>query len=84
MKTKRRGAWTLGLGLGLALTAGCQTWVPQAGITLPSPHYLQHYPTYIPPSPQFPLQNELNSLEAAAAAQGAEPARPVVVLPGAP
>lgn len=84
MKTKRRGVWLSALGLGLALSAGCQTWVPEAGLTLPSPHYLQHFPTYIPPSPPYPLPRELSSLEAAAAAQAAVPPPPGVIVPGAP
>lgn len=84
MKTKRRGAWVAGLGLGLAVLSGCQTWVPEAGLTLPSGHYLEHFPTYIPPSPQFPLMRELNSLEAAAAEQAAAPVRQPVVVPVGP
>jgi hypothetical protein len=54
----------------LVLTAltGCQTWIPAAGVTLPSGHYLQHPPQFIPPSPPFPLSRELASQEAAAAA----------------
>jgi hypothetical protein len=58
------------------LMSGCQTWVPEAGLTLPSGRYLQHFPTYIPPSPQFPLPRELASLEEAAAQQGPNPPRP--------
>jgi hypothetical protein len=81
-----RGLWRTGrkLVLGLALTAGagCQTWVPEVGMTLPSPDYLNHLPTYIPPSPDYPLNRELASLEAAAAAQ--QQARPVPVFPGGP
>ena len=50
-------------GLTLALLSGCQTWNTEAGITLPSPHYLRHPPQYFPPSPPYPLQKELNSLE---------------------
>jgi hypothetical protein len=64
MKTKR---WLVGTALGLSVIGGCQTWVPEAGLTLPSPRYLQHYPQYIPPSPAYPLQRELLSLEEAAA-----------------
>lgn len=52
-------------GLCLALLSGCQTWVPEAGITLPSPHYLRHPPQYFPPSPPYPLPRELNSIEEA-------------------
>lgn len=50
---------------GLALLSGCQTWVPEACITLPSPHYLRHAPQYFPPSPPYPLPKELSSLEEA-------------------
>jgi hypothetical protein len=28
------------------------------GVPYPTPHYLKHYPTYIPPDPPFPLQRE--------------------------
>ena len=54
-------------GAGLALTAlsGCQTWV--AGMTLPSPRYLQHPPQYIQDSPPFPLSRELASMQMAGA-----------------
>jgi hypothetical protein len=65
-KTRQWPCWCLA-GLGLALTAltGCQTNV--GGMTLPSGHYLEHPPQYIPPSPAFPLSRELASQEAAAA-----------------
>jgi hypothetical protein len=63
------------LGLTLAGATGCQTWVPEAGMTLPSGHYLDHPPQYIPPSPDFPLERELATLEEAAARQRL--ARPV-------
>jgi hypothetical protein len=76
MKTKRHGAWVLWAGLGMGLLSGCQTWVPEAGVTLPSPDYLRHFPTYFPPSPPFPLPRELNSLEEAAAQQAVNPPRP--------
>ncbi|MBV8477990.1 MAG: hypothetical protein JOZ36_15105 [Acidobacteria bacterium] len=49
--------------LTLALLSGCQTWNTEAGLTLPTPHYLRHPPQYFRPSPDYPLQNELNSLE---------------------
>lgn len=49
--------------------AGCQTWVPEAGLTLPSGRYLQHPPQYIPRSPQFPLEREMESLMEAYNAQ---------------
>jgi hypothetical protein len=76
MKTKRR-AWLVSASLGLALVNGCQTWVPEAGLTLPSPRYLQHLPQYFPPSPSFPLPRELESLEAASL----PPAGPVPPAP---
>ncbi|MFL5241195.1 MAG: hypothetical protein ACJ8FY_03730 [Gemmataceae bacterium] len=76
MKTKRQWPCWCFAGLGLALTvlSGCQTNV--GGMTLPSGHYLDHPPQYIPPSPAFPLSRELASQEAAAA--GAPVAAPVV------
>ena len=57
MNTTRRGLFLPAAGFGLLLSAvtGCQTWVPGTGQTLPSPHYLEHAPQYIPPSPAFPL-----------------------------
>ena len=72
------------LGSGLGALSGCQTNV--AGMTLPSPHYLDHPPQYIPPSPPYPLPRELASQEAiyAAPAPGAVPAvqlPPPVALP---
>jgi hypothetical protein len=68
MKTalRWRWLWSAGLGFGLAASSGCQTWV--AGMTLPSGHYLQHPPQYIPPDPPFPLPLELAGQEEAAAA----------------
>lgn len=63
--TRRNGLLVLG-GLGLVLLSGCQTWVPEAGITVPSPHYLRHSPQYFPPSEPYPLPKELHSLEEAA------------------
>jgi hypothetical protein len=69
MKTSRRGRLFLSAGLLLALVSGCQTWVPDTGMTLPSPNYLKHQPQYIPPSPPYPLSRELATLEEAAAAQ---------------
>jgi hypothetical protein len=77
-----------GIGLALVLLAGCQTWVPAVGMTLPSGRYLQHPPQYIPPSPPFPLSRELASQERIAAQANATTAgRPVLpepVVPPAP
>ena len=78
-----------GLGLGLAVAAtGCQTYV--GGMTLPSPRYLEHRPQYFEPDPDFPLQRELSTMQAQAAAANAAGARvaqplpPAVAVPGAP
>lgn len=66
MTTRRRSSTLILLaGLGLSLLSGCQTWVREAGLTLPTPHYLRHPPQYFPPSPPYPLPKELNSLEEA-------------------
>ena len=66
MKTTRRNRLLVLAGLGLALLSGCQTWVPEAGITVPTGHYLRHAPQYTPPSDPYPLPKELRSLEEAA------------------
>jgi hypothetical protein len=80
MKTTRRSLGTFATGLGLLLTAlsGCQTWVPGAALTLPSGHYLEHPPQYIPESPPFPLPRELAAMEAQAAVA---PVPPVPAVP---
>jgi hypothetical protein len=65
--TRRWPGWFLaGAGFGLLGLGGCQTWT--AGMTLPSPHYLEHPPQFFAPSPPFPLPRELASQEAIAAA----------------
>jgi hypothetical protein len=70
-KTRRR--YWLGTVVGLSLTAlaGCQTWVTEAGVTLPSGHYLEHPAQYVPASPPFPLSRELTSMEAGGIVAGA-------------
>jgi hypothetical protein len=65
MTMMRRNHVLLLTGLGLSLLSGCQTWVPEAGLTLPSEHYLHYNPQYFPPSEPYPLPKELNSLEEA-------------------
>jgi hypothetical protein len=67
MKTSYRSRAPIVAVLGLAFLAstGCQTWVPAAGVTLPSPHYLKHPPQYIPPDDEFPLTKEAASMEEA-------------------
>jgi hypothetical protein len=95
MKTLRRWHYLglAGLGLTLAAGTGCQTNV--AGMTLPSGHYLQHPPQYFAPSPAFPLQRELASMEAAQGQAAVPPGvaplpapvqapPPVAPAPGAP
>ena len=83
MSATRQTRWgLLGLAWVLAAATGCQTWI--GGMTLPSGHYLEHPPQYIPPSPPYPLTRELSHQEEtlAAPAPGAEvlppaiPARP--------
>jgi hypothetical protein len=69
-------SWRLfaaGIGLGLVTASGCQTWVPEAGLTLPSGHYLRHPPQLIPQSPPFPLPRETANLEEATAQQAPAP-----------
>jgi hypothetical protein len=57
---RRFWSWAaLTAGTALAGLTGCQTHM--GGMTLPSPRYLDHYPQYFIPDPQFPLQKELNS-----------------------
>jgi hypothetical protein len=60
--TRRNTLIALTAGLGLGLLSGCQTYVAEASLTLPSPHYLSHPPQYIPPSDGVPLPKETNSL----------------------
>ncbi|MEI7688248.1 MAG: hypothetical protein WCL32_24855 [Planctomycetota bacterium] len=69
--TTRQGRWIVAglFGLAMGLSSGCQTWVPEAGMTLPSPNYLDHPPQYTPPSRPYPLPRELKSLSEAQAAQ---------------
>ena len=83
MNATRRTRWgRLGLACLLAAATGCQTWV--AGMTLPSGHYLEHPPQYIPPSPPFPLTRELASQgELGAAPVGGPEALPPPI-PGQP
>lgn len=59
MKTKR--LWLSGAVLAIAGLTGCQTWF--GGMTLPSGHYLEHYPQYFSPDPPHPLPRELASME---------------------
>lgn len=74
MKTMRLGRkrYLAALGGALLGLTGCQTWVPTVGMTLPSGHYLEHPPQYIPESPPFPLPRELatQELQASQAAPG--------------
>jgi hypothetical protein len=49
--------FSLGLGVVLAVATDCPTWWDS--MILPSGHYLEHPPQFIPPDPSFPLPNEL-------------------------
>jgi hypothetical protein len=77
-----RSGTVLGLGLLLAGLTGCQTWTYSSGMTLPTGHYLQHRPQYIPPSPDYPLERELAYMQqqqqVGPGAGGAVPPAPVV------
>ena len=68
-KLKRRGWLGALAALGLVVTtvSGCQTYVTNAGLTLPTGHYLEHLPQYFPPSPPFPLPRELAAQQIIAA-----------------
>jgi hypothetical protein len=83
MMTSRRWLCRCSAGFGLAVVVltGCQTWVPQAGMTLPSGRYLQHPPQYFPVSPPFPLPRELAYQESVAAQAQAQHAGKVNGLP---
>ncbi len=79
-----RSVAVLGLGLVLAGLTGCQTWTYSSGMTLPSGHYLQHRPQYIPPSPDFPLERELAyQQQQQQVAPGGAGALPPPAVPGA-
>ena len=85
MSNTKRWVACLAAAIGLG-QAGCQTWV--GGMTLPSPRYLQHYPQYFSPDPEFPLPRELASQEdptgTIRAGGGAGGAGPAPVAPAAP
>ena len=68
----------LGITLLLGTVSGCQTWFPEAGLTLPTGHYLRHQPQYIPPSPEFPLSREAAHLDEAYRQPGLASPRPFV------
>ena len=91
MRTKRLWLGSVAVALVCGLT-GCQTWI--GGMTLPSPHYLEHYPQYFSPDPPFPLPRELaTQTDPGGVAGGAvvppggapvPPAPPIPVPPGQP
>jgi hypothetical protein len=83
MQRKYRWRWLgpASLGLFLGALSGCQTWISEVGLTLPTGSYLRHPPQYIPPSPPFPLERELAAQEEAAAV-GAEGGGPPPPPPG--
>ena len=81
---------------GAVAVTGCQTYPAGfGGMTLPTAHYLKHYPQYFPPDPQFPLQRELQAMQDPSLAArplvgglssvpGALPAPPNSLLPPVP
>lgn len=86
---------TVGFGLTVAAATGCQTYPAGfGGMTLPTPHYLKHYPQYQPPDDPFPLQRELDSMQdpdallrqapGAAVAPLPAPVAPVAPIPAPP
>jgi hypothetical protein len=79
---KLRVLWAASLTLTAAISAGCQT--NMAGMTLPTPRYLEHFPQYFPAEPDFPLVKELAYQEETAgllAPQNAPPVGPVNPVP---
>jgi hypothetical protein len=64
MSVLKKGIVLAGLGLSV-LASGCQTWVPEAGVTLPSGEWLLHPPQFFAPSPQFPLPREMKAMQEA-------------------
>ena len=62
MSVLKKGIVLAGLGLS-ALAGGCQTWVPEAGVTMPSGEWLLHPPQFFPPTPSFPLPRELKAMQ---------------------
>lgn len=63
MSVLGKGVVLMGLSLAMGLASGCQTWVPEAGVTLPSGDWLNHAPQFFPPTPPFPLPREMKSLQ---------------------
>jgi hypothetical protein len=59
MNRRLRAFGAISMVLGMISLVGCQTWI--AGMTLPSPYYLQHNPQYFPEDPDFPLERELQT-----------------------
>ncbi len=67
LRNLRAWGWTA-IVLGLGAAAGCQTYFPETGQTLPTPRYLEHAPQFFPPTPPFPLPKEQSNLEQASVA----------------
>ena len=62
-------------------STGCQTQI--AGMTLPSPYYLEHPPQYFPQEPDFPLIKELATQEAQSGMLSPNSSAPAGPVPGA-
>jgi hypothetical protein len=72
---------TAGLAVSVAGLTGCQANI--AGMTLPSPYYMEHPPQYFPQDPDFPLIKELaTQQEQAGLLKPRESAAPAGPLPG--
>jgi hypothetical protein len=82
MSVVKKGIVLAGLGLSLLTTVGCQTWIPEAGVTMPSAEWLLHPPQFFPPSPPFPLPRELKGLRDEARVNPATDQPPAGVNPG--
>jgi hypothetical protein len=54
-----------GLGLSMLATSGCQTWIQEAGVTMPTGEWLLHPPQFFPATPAFPLNREMNTMRTA-------------------
>ena len=81
-KSNRAKALALaGLAVALGAQTGCQTQV--AGMTLPSPYYMEHPPQYFPQEPDFPLVKELATMEAQSGLTTPQGVGPVAPIPGA-
>jgi hypothetical protein len=78
----RRKLTAASLVLALSAMTGCQTWFPEAGLTLPSGDYLNHPPQFFPRSPAFPLPREEMRMEQIYGLPPGPPVTELAPLPG--